>query len=97
MDNVVWNGLPADPEYTDTSGDVEGIRKLLKVIQGDEEVDATTIATVGERGYDDSSMLSRNDKFLRLVVVSQMTSAMKIPHPYQGIQFAVLVQYYWIK
>ena len=52
MDNVVWNGLPADPEYTDNSGDVEGIRTLLKAIQGDEEVDATTIATVGERGYD---------------------------------------------
>lgn len=50
MDNVVWNGYPADPEYT--SGDVEGIRTLLKAIQGDEEVDATTIATVGERGYD---------------------------------------------
>ena len=52
MDNVVWNGYPADPEYTDTSGDVEGIRTMLKAIQGDEEVDATTIATVGERGYD---------------------------------------------
>ena len=52
MDNVVWNGYPADPEYTDMSGDVEGIRMLLKAIQGDKEVDATTIATVGERGYD---------------------------------------------
>ena len=52
VDNVVWNGYPSDPEYTDTSGDVEGIRTLLKAIQGDEEVDATTIATVGERGYD---------------------------------------------
>ena len=30
-------------------GDVEGIRTLLKAIRGDEEVDATTIATVGER------------------------------------------------
>ena len=29
-------------------GDVEGIRTLLKAIRGDEEVDATTIATVGE-------------------------------------------------
>ena len=52
MDNIVWNGYPSDPEYTDTSGDVEGIRTLLKEIQSDEEVDATTIATVGERGYD---------------------------------------------
>jgi hypothetical protein len=25
---------------------------LLKGIEGDEEVDATTIATVGEKGYD---------------------------------------------
>ena len=30
-------------------GDVEGIRTLLKAIRGDEEVDATKIATVGER------------------------------------------------
>ena len=52
MDNIVWNGYPSDPEYTDTSGDVEGIRTLLEEIQSDEEVDATTIATVGERGYD---------------------------------------------
>ena len=52
MDNIVWNGFPADPEYTDKSGYVEGIRKLLKAIQGDEEVDATTIATVGEKGFD---------------------------------------------
>ena len=50
MDNVVWNGYPADPEYT--SVDAEGIRMLLKAIKGDKEVDATTIATVGERGYD---------------------------------------------
>ena len=50
MDNVVWNGHPADPEYTDIC--VEGIRALLKAIQGDKEVDATTIATVGEKGYD---------------------------------------------
>jgi predicted O-methyltransferase YrrM len=52
VDNVVWNGYPSDPEYADTTGDVEGIRTLLKTIQVDEEVDATTIATVGERGYD---------------------------------------------
>ena len=53
MDNVVWNGYPADPEYTGSETRVvEGIRKLLKVIKGDEEVDATTISTVGEKGYD---------------------------------------------
>ena len=50
MDNVVWNGQAPDLGFT--SKEVEGIRTLLKAIQGDEEVDATTIATVGERGYD---------------------------------------------
>ena len=36
--------------YSDEA--VEGTRKLLKAIQGDKEVDATTIGTVGEKSYD---------------------------------------------
>ena len=50
MDNVVRFGRVAEPEYTDET--IEGIRKLLKAIEGDEEVEATTISTVGEKGYD---------------------------------------------
>ena len=50
MDNVVWDGLVADPEYTDEK--VEGVRKLLKAMEGDDEIEATTISTVGEKGYD---------------------------------------------
>ena len=50
MDNVVWNGQVAEPEYVDEN--IEGIRNLLKAIQSDEEVDATTISTVGEKSYD---------------------------------------------
>lgn len=50
MDNVVRSGLVADPKYTDEK--VEGVRRLLKAMEGDEEVEASTIATVGEKGYD---------------------------------------------
>ena len=50
VDNVIRSGLVADPGYTDEK--IEGVRRLLKAMEGDEEVDATTIATVGEKGYD---------------------------------------------
>lgn len=50
VDNVVRAGLVANPEYTDEG--TEGVRKLLRAIEGDKEVEATTIATVGEKGYD---------------------------------------------
>ena len=50
MDNVVRNGSVANPEYTNEN--IEGVRRLLKAIEGDEEVDATTVSTVGEKGYD---------------------------------------------
>ncbi|KAK7042811.1 O-methyltransferase family 3 protein [Favolaschia claudopus] len=50
VDNVVRYARVADPEYT--SPNVEGVRTLLKALKDDAEVDATTIATVGEKGYD---------------------------------------------
>jgi len=50
VDNVVRNGKVADPEYMDSR--VEGVRRLLEVIKADPEVSATTISTVGEKGYD---------------------------------------------
>lgn len=40
----------ADPDNKETR--VEGARRLLQVIKGDAEVSATTISTVGEKGYD---------------------------------------------
>ncbi|KAG6816085.1 hypothetical protein H0H87_008747 [Tephrocybe sp. NHM501043] len=50
VDNVVRQGKVADPSYVDDN--VLGVRRLLQVIKNDNEVDATTIATVGEKGYD---------------------------------------------
>lgn len=50
MDNVVRRGRVADPDITDDS--IEGVRKLLHLIKDDNEVEATTVATVGEKGYD---------------------------------------------
>ena len=40
----------ADPEQDDES--VVGVRKLLEHLKTDTNVDATTIGTVGEKGYD---------------------------------------------
>lgn len=50
VDNVVRYGRVADPSYTDAN--VEGVRELLKAIQGDKDVEATTIGTAGDKGYD---------------------------------------------
>jgi predicted O-methyltransferase YrrM len=50
VDNVVRSGHVAMPECTDEK--IEGVRRLLEAIEGDEEIDATTIATVGDKGYD---------------------------------------------
>ncbi|KAH7920672.1 S-adenosyl-L-methionine-dependent methyltransferase [Leucogyrophana mollusca] len=50
VDNVVRNGRVSDPSYTDSN--IEGIRMLLKALKDDNEVDATTLGTVGEKGYD---------------------------------------------
>lgn len=50
VDNVVRNGRVSDPAETDENS--EGVRELLKYIQNDKEVDATTIGMAGEKGYD---------------------------------------------
>jgi len=49
-DNVVRRGKVANPEESDSR--IEGVRRLLEVIKADPEVSATTISTVGEKGYD---------------------------------------------
>ncbi|UJR32749.1 hypothetical protein I4U23_020208 [Adineta vaga] len=50
VDNVVRNGCVADLSQSDPS--IEGVRRLLEYIQNDSTVEATTIGTVGEKGYD---------------------------------------------
>ncbi|KAJ6545435.1 O-methyltransferase [Mycena capillaripes] len=50
VDNVGRKGRPADPSVTDPSQ--EGVRELLRYIKDDAEVEATTIHTVGEKGFD---------------------------------------------
>ncbi|PBK66450.1 S-adenosyl-L-methionine-dependent methyltransferase [Armillaria solidipes] len=57
LDNVVLNGDVAKEHLPDTLSDydkekVKGIRRLLASIKGDNEVDATTISTADEKGYD---------------------------------------------
>ncbi|OBZ75310.1 O-methyltransferase MdmC [Grifola frondosa] len=50
VDNVVRDGRVAIP--TESDDNVEGVRRLLEHLKTDKEVDATTIGTVGEKGYD---------------------------------------------
>jgi len=50
VDNVVRNGDVANPANTDSRS--EGVRRLLKALKDDPEAEATTIATVGDKGYD---------------------------------------------
>ncbi|KAF8884297.1 O-methyltransferase family 3 protein [Mucidula mucida] len=50
VDNVVRNGKVSDLEHDDPSS--EGVRRLVKAIHNDAEVDATVIGTVGDKGYD---------------------------------------------
>jgi hypothetical protein len=47
---MVRNGRVDNLSHVDKS--TEGVRALLKMVSEDKEVDATTIATVGEKGYD---------------------------------------------
>lgn len=50
MDNVGLSGRVMD--QTDISVSAESVRALLRHIKDDEEVEATTIHTVGEKGFD---------------------------------------------
>ncbi|TFY72992.1 hypothetical protein EVG20_g36 [Dentipellis fragilis] len=50
VDNVVRNGIVSDPSHT--SPPSEGVRALLAHLKNDKDVECTTIATVGEKGYD---------------------------------------------
>ena len=44
------DGNVSDPENKEIM--VEGVRRLLEAIKTDSEVSATTISTVGKKGYD---------------------------------------------
>jgi len=50
VDNVVRYGRVADPDLSDPN--IEGVRSLLRMLKDDTEVEATTMGTVGEKGYD---------------------------------------------
>ncbi|KAI0695919.1 O-methyltransferase, partial [Cytidiella melzeri] len=50
VDNVVRRGRTADPDIN--TPEIIGVQKLLQAIKDDEGVEATTIATVGEKSYD---------------------------------------------
>ncbi|KIK57212.1 hypothetical protein GYMLUDRAFT_229490 [Collybiopsis luxurians FD-317 M1] len=52
VDNMVEYGNVSDLEKESPSEWSVGVRELLAVLKEDEEVEATTIATVGERGFD---------------------------------------------
>ena len=54
----MWGASVAFPEFSDPS--IEGIRNLLKAMKDDPDVDATTVATVGERGFDGFIYAVRN-------------------------------------
>lgn len=50
VDNVGRQGNVADE--TNTEPRLEGVRRLLRYIKEDKTVDATTIHTVGDKGFD---------------------------------------------
>ncbi|KAJ3757741.1 O-methyltransferase-domain-containing protein [Lentinula raphanica] len=52
VDNMVEYGNVSDLELVNPSGWTVGVRELLMHLKEDREVEATTIATVGERGFD---------------------------------------------
>lgn len=49
-DNVVRNGAVADPASTDVS--VQAVRRFTELVAAEPRVSATTIQTVGAKGYD---------------------------------------------
>ena len=50
VDNVVRNGAVSDPDSEDPA--VRGIQRLVEELRSDSRVSATTIQTVGTKGYD---------------------------------------------
>ena len=59
VDNVVRSGEVIDPETTDPR--VLGVRRLNALISAEQRVSATTIQTVGAKGYDGFTLARVND------------------------------------
>ncbi|KAG7094801.1 hypothetical protein E1B28_005615 [Marasmius oreades] len=57
IDNMVRRGGPSDPTNTEPAN--VKIRELLQLIKDDKEVEATTISTVGVKGYDGFTYILR--------------------------------------
>lgn len=55
VDNVVRNGGVVDANSKDAS--VQGVRRFNEVIKNDKRIEATTIQTVGGKGYDGFTLL----------------------------------------
>ncbi|MFK0192105.1 O-methyltransferase [Kitasatospora sp. NPDC090308] len=55
VDNVVRGGKLADPDSTDEA--VRGVRRMHELLAGDERLDATTVQTVGTKGYDGFTLI----------------------------------------
>ena len=50
MDNVVRYGQVSDMSINDVNS--VGVREMLAALKEDKDIEATTIATVGERAFD---------------------------------------------
>jgi predicted O-methyltransferase YrrM len=50
VDNVIRNGAVIDAGSTDPN--VRGVRRFNELLSSNRRVDATTIQTVGSKGYD---------------------------------------------
>ena len=59
IDNVIRDGKVADPK--NTSSDVIGTRKMNDLIAKENRVTATTLQTVGAKGYDGLALVRVND------------------------------------
>ena len=58
IDNVVRHGTVSDPSET---GDyVDGVREFLEILKQDTGVEATTLSTVGEKGWDGFTLIYVN-------------------------------------
>ncbi len=55
VDNVVRNGMVVDADSDDAS--VQGVRRMNELITAEPRVSATTIQTVGSKGYDGFTLM----------------------------------------
>jgi predicted O-methyltransferase YrrM len=59
VDNVVRNGAVIDAASSDES--VRGVRRFMAALRSDSRVSATTLQTVGSKGYDGFTLAVVND------------------------------------